>query len=694
VNEVQRNIPVNNVVFPDGRQTTLVETLPGTSASELITKLDLATADTVTPKAVILIAGGTNIPDANSQARLHQLFSRGLTRAVAENSALIIDGSTAGEVMTALSKALLDRNVKAPLLGIANDSQITWPGRDGVDGADGHKMLESNYTHFVVVKSLDSDGVIDKMYEIAEILSQDIPVLTILVNDSPVAKDEVVRSVRQGWPILVIAGSGGFADQIQQAWQDKQDYIQKLSVWKPGDPNKPKPVPSFIDDPVLAEVIAEGDLHFFPITEAPEKLEMCIDLRLKANDILSQAYGQSRVYSADAMRQQHTFHRQQLWILLLGVFITALAAFQAFYKQMQWNVPLLSIGSFKLGLGDVLYYVLISVPVLLALLIAGANRFDPGNRWVTMRTATEAFKREMFRYRTRTGIYSDIQVVQNKTTREARLAKMLESINSQWVEGNLDFAIFPALTRLKSNKQSQTRSTAKEPGPGKPKVKASVYLPPNRYIEERMVDQLNWYKGKSQELGRKLIRFQWIILGLGGLATLLAAIHFELVITVTTAVATAMVAYLEYNQVANTLKQYNHAILTLTNIQNWWIALGDAQADQANIDKLVDDVETTLQSEQAGWVQQMQTALTELRAQQAKQGEASSTTESVNKGLEDHLNINKSQNGQQSLANLDNPPSTGSTPVNGPGTVDGSDSLPTDDRGPGPTNGSGSAPTG
>ena len=136
MNEVQRNVPGNKVAFADGKQTTLVETLPGTSASELITKLGLTTADAVTPKSTVLIIGGTNVPDADSQARLFQLFTRGLTRAVAENSTLIIDGSIAGGVMTALSKALLDRNIKAPLLGIANDSQITWPGRDGVDGAD------------------------------------------------------------------------------------------------------------------------------------------------------------------------------------------------------------------------------------------------------------------------------------------------------------------------------------------------------------------------------------------------------------------------------------------------------------------------------------------------------------------------------------------------------------------------------
>jgi hypothetical protein len=160
---------------------------------------------------------------------------------------------------------------------------------------------------------------------------------------------------------------------------------------------------------------------------------------------------------------------------------------------------------------------------------------------------------------------------------------------------------------------------------------------------------------------------QWLILGLGGLATLLAALHLDLIITITTASATALATYLAYNQVSNTLKQYNHAILSLTNIKNWWIALEDNQADPANIDKLVEYVETTLQSEQAGWVQQMQSALTELRAQQAQQGTDSAVTEPINKGLDGKPSPNNAQTGAQPTASPANALSDGT------GKEDGSD---------------------
>jgi hypothetical protein len=463
------------------------------------------------------------------------------------------------------------------------------------------------------------------MDALAEELSQG-PILTVLVNGSPLAKDEVVRSVRQGWPVLVITGSGGFADAIQQAWQAKQDYIVELSKWNQSSSKESKPVPSFIPDPLLAEVIVDGDLLFFSITDTPENLERRIDLRLKTRGILQEVYEQRREYASDARQHQKTFHLQQNWILFLGVLITALAAFQTFYKQTHVQLAL-SVGNLNVTLESVLYIALLGLPIVLSVLITGANRFNPGNQYITRRAAAEAFSREMFRYRTRTGIYSDSMVIQNWTTREATLTRMTEAITRQWVEGNLDFTIFPGQAPSTRSQQSQTWSKRTEES-------LSDYLPPNRYITDRLDNQLDYYKKSSLKLGRQLLRLEWLILGLGGLGTFLTSLNAEVFTTVSTACATALVSYLAYRQVANNLKQYNHIILSLTNIKNWWEALGENQADPSNIERLVEHVETTLQSEQAGWVQQMQSALTLVSTQHVQHGNDSTVTEPIKKSLE------------------------------------------------------------
>jgi hypothetical protein len=63
-----------------------------------------------------------------------------------------------------------------------------------------------------------------------------------------------------------------------------------------------------------------------------------------------------------------------------------------------------------------------------------------------------------------------------------------------------------------------------------------------------------------------------------------------------------------------TLTTYNQTATDLENVIGWWQALApEAQADPANVDKLVEYGEKVMESEMAGWVQKMQDALVELR---------------------------------------------------------------------------------
>ncbi len=114
-----RSIPIS---FPNGRHAILVETSTNTTANEIITQLKLNAH-----KAVILILGDVDIPDAGSRAHLLQLFSRGIARAVAGNDVLIIDGGIESEVMAGLGKALLGRanNVRIVQMDARCSSPIT-----------------------------------------------------------------------------------------------------------------------------------------------------------------------------------------------------------------------------------------------------------------------------------------------------------------------------------------------------------------------------------------------------------------------------------------------------------------------------------------------------------------------------------------------------------------------------------------
>src|SRR5439155_15936748 len=65
-------------------------------------------------------------------------------------------------------------------------------------------------------------------------------------------------------------------------------------------------------------------------------------------------------------------------------------------------------------------------PIVLAGLIGAAARFRTGNKWVDLRSAAEAVKQEIFRYRTQTGHYS--YRPQARASRDQLLAEQVAAI--------------------------------------------------------------------------------------------------------------------------------------------------------------------------------------------------------------------------------------------------------------------------
>lgn len=299
------------------------------------------------------------------------------------------------------------------------------------------------------------------------------------------------------------------------------------------------------------------------------------------------AWERFALYDANAERHQTHSRRVQLGILLLGVLSTGLALSQTYFELDQ----------------ALLRYAIIIVPIATSVLLAAANRFTAGNKWILLRASAEAIKREIFRYRARAEIYSDQQTT--KTSREAKLAHKVESVSRQLMQTEVN------LSALRPYK-----------GPIPPRYGAAEgddglsFLTPDRYIADHLDNQLDFYHHRTTKLERQLKRLQWWIYIFGGVGTLLAAVGLELWIAFTTALVTAFTTFLEYKQVENTLMQYNQGATDLANVRGWWTAL-PAEKHEENLDNLVAYTEKIIRSELTGWVQEMQDALAELRAEQS-----------------------------------------------------------------------------
>jgi hypothetical protein len=123
-------------------------------------------------------------------------------------------------VMAMMGEAVARDGRRSHLLGIAPKGKITDPEIAGptvvVDGAP----LEANHSHFVLVESDEWGGETTTMLELARAFNA--PIVAILVNGGAIAADEALQSVRNGWPLLVIEGSGRFADELSAAVRDGQ----------------------------------------------------------------------------------------------------------------------------------------------------------------------------------------------------------------------------------------------------------------------------------------------------------------------------------------------------------------------------------------------------------------------------------------------------------------------------------------
>lgn len=630
------------IAFENNHEAIAVFPPPGAAAEDIISALDIKDY-----KSVLLVIGGADSLSEKLKSKLTQLFSRGVARAAGTMNAVIVDGGTQAGVMEMMGQGVADRGYKSPLIGVAPLGLIKYPGSSG----EGETPLDPNHSHFVLVEGTawgNETGVIFNL--VRALRSGRAPVVVMLVGGGTIATTEALQAVRQNLPLLIVEGSGGAADKIAAAWRAK---------------------PELPDDPIMAEIIADGRIELHWLDYLVKAAERVLIRALGGDNVLIQAWGHFANYDLNAVLYEKRFHGLQIAILAIGIVGTALALIQQrfnpdgvqtslknwwLYLPWPWSEPT------KYWVGWwLIHYLLIAIPIVLTILITAANRFKQGNKWLLLRSGAESIKREIFRYRARSGDYKTVEIVIPPTqpapvnpvvpaaaprrkgspataspptteppappppetpplpqsaapNPEQVLAQRIEDITRRVMRTEVNASALIPYDKDKGLPPTMDAAQGGDDG--------LSFLPPDRYVELRLGDQLNYYKTKAVKLERQLKVLQWAIFIIGGLGSLLAAINQQLWIALTTAVAAALTTYLSYQQTESTVTKYNQTHTDLANVKSWWTALPiEEQAKQNNIDTLVDHTEQVIQSELDGWVQQMQNALAELRKGQAQAGE-------------------------------------------------------------------------
>ena len=541
---------------PSHRSSRVVHESSSDSAADLIKALDLGS-----PRPVIIVSGAAAELESTAKPRLRHLFTRGVARAAAQVGAVIVDGGTHCGVMEIMGAAVAELGHRSPLLGVAPAARVEEDG----SGLGDRVPLDPNHSHLLLTLGEDWGDEAEAMFAVAAAVADGAGAVLVVAGGGARTLNEVLRGVRQRWPVIVVEGSGGVADQIAGLTRS---------------------LPPDVSDAALLEIVRDGELIVMPLAGSPDALAERI-LRVTEPDVtLRSAWERFAVLDLNANLQQRRFSWLQASVLILGLAGATIAVVKSVLKDA---VP---DGS---GVERALYYAVLLIPIIVSVAIAGGNRFKPGSKWLLMRAAAESVKREIFRYRARSGDY-------RHADRDGVLALRVEDVTRR-----LAF--------------TEVNTLALTPYPGLiPPVTAGFVddglspLSPERYLSVRVADQLRYYRKSALRLHRKLVAWQVTILGLGGLGTLLAAIDQSVWVAVTTAAVTAATTHLGYRQVEASLTTYNQTATDLENVRGWWQALSpEEQASPANLDKLVDHAEKVMESELDGWVQKMQNALDSLR---------------------------------------------------------------------------------
>jgi SLOG in TRPM, prokaryote/SMODS and SLOG-associating 2TM effector domain 1/Protein of unknown function (DUF4231) len=573
------------ITFPNGNRSRLVRAPEAAQPSEILSALGLSSG-----RPVVLVIGGADSLDQALERRLAQLFERAVIPAAASADGVIVDGGTESGVMALLGTAAALEDQRERLIGVAPAGKVSYPNGPPQRG---DASLDPNHSYFVLTPTDEWGGETALLLRLAELLSRHHPVAGVLAGGGLGAMGEVRGCVRRGWPIVILSGTGGLADQI-------------VRVEAPGKGRR-----SEVPD-AIAQIRTEGDLRILTPEADPNQLERILSWILRDDPTLKMAWEQFALYDGNASRHQRTFRLLQVSVLGLGVLATVLALTQT---------TLLNDGTLKprSAAASAFHYAILSLPILITVLVGATARFRMGHKWLLLRQGAELIKSEIFRYRAATGAYrTDARPSRRHEAAASALATKVGAITETVMRSDVNESFLQPSTRQLPPREALA-----------PTDDGLRDLGPADYLTVRVGDQVKFYRRKAAKLERTLHVLQWGVLLAGAAGAVLAAIGFELWIALTTGLAAAFTSHLGYLQVQNTLVQYNQAATNLVSLQAWWEALGaKGHQDPKQRDALVDRAEQIMHTEQAGWVQEMQDALEDLRKQQQEQTVGSAADDS------------------------------------------------------------------
>lgn len=202
-----------SIVLPGEQEATVVLAPPDVSGEDAAAALGLSR-----PRGLVVLNGGTAALAPDVEARLRRMLGEGLARVAFEERLTVVTGGTDAGVFALFGDALDERS--APCVGVAPAGLVGWPGGERSSGAPSDEPpvgLEPHHSHFLLVEGEEWGVETDAMLALTEALSGGCPSLAVLAGGGAGARREVLAHLRAGREVIVLDGTGRFAERLAEA---------------------------------------------------------------------------------------------------------------------------------------------------------------------------------------------------------------------------------------------------------------------------------------------------------------------------------------------------------------------------------------------------------------------------------------------------------------------------------------------
>lgn len=246
----------------NGRVVPAVQIHPYSLPSGLARQLEITYT-----RGAVAVVGGAAAFDEPAYTTIRQkttLLLEELAQLAITYKLAIVDGGTPFGAMKLLGETCRQHRYRFPLIGVAPSGKVAWNTDQGINYQQtwyGQKFdlkkylderanltpLDEHHTAFVLVEANEWGDEVEMLAATAHELASGQQSLEVLINGGAVARRDVLAYLQQGGNVIVVEGTGRFADELARAIRA-----------------------GFSVDPAIQSVLNTRRVHLFSIHQPPQ----------------------------------------------------------------------------------------------------------------------------------------------------------------------------------------------------------------------------------------------------------------------------------------------------------------------------------------------------------------------------------------------------------------------------------------